>query len=447
VNITGAPAWRRAGLATTVVALGWLATDAASTAQQPAFRATVDLVAVDVQVVDGNGRPLTALDKDKFEVTIDGRKRRVLTSDFVQNAIVPADPAARPLGTGPTASNVWTSAERADRTYILAVDAGSFDASEAIQVIQAARGFVDQLQARDFVGVFTLPTYGPRVEPTADRASIRRALDGITGRRQTITGQFNLSSSEIIDILASPASLGGSPLRTPAPTGARGAPAPPPIVSDVDVLQRVQIRECRNTSDQACLQAIVSEASSLALHLEERARQSLIGLGALLDALRQHPGRKTVVMLSAGIALSDRPGGRIDIGTEAVSLGEQAAHANATIYALHIDQGHAQSFSAQSRRTRDPGSLARERALSSKLLDEFAQASGGALLPVSVGSGEIALGRVLRETSAYYLLGVEPVAADRDGKAHRLRVKVSERGATVRSRQWVVLPRVKASLP
>ena len=44
-----------------------------------------------------------------------------------------------------------------------------------------------------------------------------------------------------------------------------------------------------------------------------------------------------------------------------------------------------------------------------------------------IGSGEVALERVLRETSAHYLLAVEPQEADRDGKLRELRVKVKER--------------------
>jgi hypothetical protein len=138
------------------------------------------------------------------------------------------------------------------------------------------------------------------------------------------------------------------------------------------------------------------------------------------------------------MAVSDRPGGRVDVGNEAKALGEQATHANATMYALHVDNGLSQSYSAQSRRARDSDALNRERRMTSRLLDEFATASRGALLPVAVGA-ETALDRVLRETSAYYLLGVEPSNVDRDGKAHELRVKVSQRGAIVRSRQWVVL--------
>ena len=83
-------------------------------------------------------------------------------------------------------------------------------------------------------------------------------------------------------------------------------------------------------------------------------------------------------------------------------------------------------------------------------LIELARADGARVIALSEYGitpvrGGVHLNRVLRETSAYYLLGVEPSDIDRDGRAHRLNVKVNQRGATVRSRQWVVLPRVKRS--
>ena len=40
-----------------------------ATRQQPVFRAAVDLIAVDVQVVIRAVRPILALDREKFEVT------------------------------------------------------------------------------------------------------------------------------------------------------------------------------------------------------------------------------------------------------------------------------------------------------------------------------------------------------------------------------------------
>ncbi len=47
----------------------------------------------------------------------------------------------------------------------------------------------------------------------------------------------------------------------------------------------------------------------------------------------------------------------------------------------------------------------------------------------------------LMETSAYYLLGVEPATADRDGRLRELKVAVREPGVTVRHRTWVIVPK------
>ena len=41
------------------------------------------------------------------------------------------------------------------------------------------------------------------------------------------------------------------------------------------------------------------------------------------------------------------------------------------------------------------------------------------------------------------MLGVEPEDRDRDGRAHRIQVKVKQQGTTVRSRQLVVVPKGK----
>jgi VWFA-related protein len=421
-------------------AIGWAALAAAilppqtpAPAPQATFRGGVDLIAVEVQVVDGNGQPITPLASDKFEVTIDGRRRRVASVDLVQMPAAGAAGPTRPLAPGPAATNTWAPRDEPGRTFIIAMDVGSFESGDTAPIVQAVRGFVDRMAPEDRVGVFTLPPVGPRVDPSVDRTGVRIALDRIAGQRQSLASQFNLSTSEIIDINSE--------------TGGLGAPAAGSTAAGQDTLRRVQARECRNVTDLGCVESIVNEAGALGQHLEERAIQSLQGLRDLLTALRTYPGRKTVVVVSSGIAVSDRPGGRIDIGDQAKALGEGAAHANATIYAVHIDAGLSKSYSAQSRRARDAGSLERERRLSARLLEQFADASGGTVVPVLAGSGDIALDRVLRETSSYYLLGVEPADMDRDGRAHRLTVKIGQRGALVRSRQWVVLSKASGSKP
>jgi hypothetical protein len=73
-------------------------------------------------------------------------------------------------------------------------------------------------------------------------------------------------------------------------------------------------------------------------------------------------------------------------------------------------------------------------------LDEFSATAGGTRIYVPTGSGAFAFQRVLRETSAHYLLGVEPLESDRDGQPRQLRVKVTRPGVTVHGRQWVLVP-------
>jgi len=76
-------------------------------------------------------------------------------------------------------------------------------------------------------------------------------------------------------------------------------------------------------------------------------------------------------------------------------------------------------------------------------LDTIAGASGGSLARVVAGA-DFAFDRVLRETAAAYLLGVEPADSDRDGKPHRINVKVRVSNAEVRSRREFVMPKAEA---
>ncbi len=405
----------------------------------------MDLIAVDVQVVDSTGTPVAALKPADFEVTIAGKRRRVMTVDFIRSAELNGAAATIPVTSGPTASNQWPTgvAPGTGRRFVLAFDTDSFGISESRDVVAAARGFIRRLQPDDQLGLYTFPV-GPRIEPTHDHAQVSRLVDTIVGRSQTMIGEYNLSPSEIVDITAESSrdlsrQLTAGRGAAPAGGGAVGAPA---VVPD-SVLQRVQQREC-GTIDSSCAEMIRGEASSKAFYLEGRATEGLNGLRSLIQLLNEQPGRKTVVMFSAGIPASDRPGGRPEVGELARQLGQDAAATNTTIYTVHVDTREIQLMRPEQRRAdRTPATLGRDSAVTGRLLEEFSGASGGALIRVLLGGGELALDRVLRETSSHYLLGVEPADADRDGKLRALRVKVDQKGTTVRSRSWVLVPKQK----
>jgi hypothetical protein len=76
-------------------------------------------------------------------------------------------------------------------------------------------------------------------------------------------------------------------------------------------------------------------------------------------------------------------------------------------------------------------------------LEQLARRAGGALFSVEAGEPDFAFNRILQEMRAYYVLGVEPDDLDRDGKEHFIRVATTAKGATIRSRVQVVIPKKK----
>ena len=430
-------------------------------AQQPTFRSTVDLVAVDVQVVDKDGRPIGSLKPGDFEVQIAGKKRRVVSADFIESASTDTASGGAGIAKWRPEQTVDAASELgAARTFVLAFDTDSFTVGESRDVVAAARTFIHELRPNDAVGLYTFPV-GPRREPTLEHVAVSRDVDTIVGRSQSMIGEYNLSAAEIIDITAETArdfaratalststtpgggAAAGNTGGSNANANAAGANAASASTVAETALQRVQLREC-GALESSCADSIRAEANSKAFYLEGRATEGLNGLRSLIQLLGEQPGRKTVVVFSTGIPAMDRPGGRPDVGDIAKLLGQDAAATNTTIYTLLVNTRGFQSMASETRKNdRIPTSLSRDTAVASRLLEEFSGASGGALMRVLMGGGDVALDRVLRETSSHYLLGVEPADTDRDGSLRELRVKIGQNGATIRARSWVVVPKRK----
>jgi VWFA-related protein len=423
-------------LAATIVIGAMLSTGPAAitAARQATFRSGTDVIAVDVQVVDRNGRPIPQLAPDRFEVEIGGHRRRIVSVDLIQYADfdapsrLPASADGAPIQTAPP------------RTYVIGMDVSSFSIAESRTVLEGAREFIAHLQPDDRVGIYAFPI-GPKFLPTTDHAAIARRLDGITGSREALHSSYGLSAMDVIDMTADAAKGGAMPIAQSPLFPGRGAQPAPALTSET--LDRIVTREC-GADDRPCAQAVLSDAVGMSFVLEGQATESLNGLRRLVHALNTIDGYKTLVLLSAGMPASDRPGGRPEVGDLPKLLGQEAAEANTTIYALFLDSAFLQT-SARTNYAPDAGvSAGRQRTVLGHVMEEFSAASGGAFLAIAQGAGTVQFDRVLRETSSRYLLGVEAAPADRDGTRRRLSVKVKnlDRSAVVRSRQWVVVPRV-----
>ncbi len=381
------------------------------------FRSSVSLVAVDVQVLDRQGLPIPALTADEFEVTIGGRHRRVVSADFVRLVGEPHR----------------LNAGGAGRILVLAVDTRSFDVATWQRASVAARAFVAALLPSDQMGVYAYPD-GPMLMPGTDHGRVATAISTVLAGGQTLVTQFNLTPSEVVDIAAESVRL-----VSPASAVRRTRDRSFDQGNDAPTVQAVHLRECPQDPD--CPGRILLDANAAVQQLESRAIEGLSGLDHMTRTIAEWPGRKTVVLLTRGLAVSDRPGGRPDPGDVSRVIGQAAARANASVYTLYVESNLREQFAASRRIIGRPGAdMAREQRMQSAWLEQFSDAAGGVLLRIGQDPGAAGWQQVLRETSAYYLLGVQPEQADRDGRLHTLRVRVDRRGTTVRSRSWVVVP-------
>lgn len=383
--------------------------------QQATFKSGVNMLALDVLVVDRNGEPVLGLQPDDFTVTINNRARRVTSADLVRYETMPP-----PLQHLPAARSIRTPGFVGDdsRVFVLAIDDSSFLPGAIRPALAAAERFIDNLRPSDMVGVYVFPFDRPRIDITHDHPAVKSALRHLVGRRERAMGQFHLTASEIVDITA----------------------------NDGDTFERVVSRECNiravSLRDETCPDQVRAEAGSLGAMYENEAAQRLYGLGIAMQDLGLLPGRKTLVLLSGGLMSSNRSGGRPAIGGFMGRLGEQAARSNVTTYVLHADDAFLEAFSSAIGPSPNPAdrfrTLMDDEAAFASGLERLAAEASGAYFAIKAGSGDLAFGRILRETMAYYLLGVEPTPADWDGRKLLVRVTSRAKGTTVRALKEVI---------
>jgi VWFA-related protein len=389
-----------------VVLVGLLAALAPTTsAQQPAaaqpprFRASVDVTSVDVAIVDNQGKPFLNLTPADFTVRVDGKARRVVTAEWVSLATAPsASKALPPVPAGYSSNESATGG----RLVAIVVDEPHIRPGGANAVLAAASAFIDRLSPADRVAAISLGMGGAATPFIADRERVKSAIGRMPGQRQTMrTSLTTVTETEALEI------MDGNRL----------------------TLDQVTLRECANLRPSSaqhfqCRQELEVESGQVADQLRQSTSLTISGLRDVLSGLQAIDGPKTLILMSEGFALRDA-----GIMSE---LGSLAAATRTSIYALRLDN---QLF--------DASTYTRPIVIESNLgvryngLEALAGAARGALFTVA-GTGSQLFASIEAELSGYYLLGVESEAVDRDGKPHQIRIDVSRRGATVRTRRQLL---------
>jgi VWFA-related protein len=392
----------------TLVALAGAAAMAGQDPPQQPLKSGVELVMVDAQVVDKKGDPISGLSAQNFQVSIGGKRRSVVSAEFLES------------NTGLPHSSTDGSAPRAmpGNIYVLAVDQGSFRAVNAPSVIHAAREFVKRARPNDYVGMVSFPSPGVVVNPTRERKPLEDAIPRLVGfAALKQLKNFRYSLSDAVD------------------AGSAG------VSRDAETFRNLVQRNCQ-PGDMYCPRELEMEIAETISTLEMQSARSLAGVRGVIASIKDIPGRKTLVVLSAGIPSTDRSGARLYMSSDAKQAGKEAAEAGVLLYTLHLNTSFLDAFSpdaptAAQTAMRDANVYARG-------LDLFNGSGGGTFLEVNTGA-DFAVDRMMRETAAYYLLGVQVEDADRTGQSQRIEVKVNQRGASVRNRAQVVIPKKSAS--
>jgi VWFA-related protein len=383
-------------------------------AQEPppvTFRVEVNYVEVDAVVTDAQGRIVTDLTQADFEVLEDGRPQKVAAFSLVN---LPIERAVRPLFLGaPIEADVQANTVVEGRIYIIVLDDLHTSFTNTARVRRFLRDFIEQnFGTNDLAAVVYTSGRGiAGQEFTNNRRLLLEAVDRFAGRR------LRSEALELNDSLNS---------------------------------------ATRDPSDERSLKLL----DPLEMERAYNARSTLTSirdLAAFLEPVRGR--RKSMLLISEGISYNIYdPFNNTSAGLILEQAGDAVAaatRANVAIYA--VDPRGLSAFEESIEVSGTPsdvtpsqfsvtGSLLDSLRLSQQSLQVLGNETGG-FAAINRNDFAGAFERVVRENSAYYMLGYYPTNDRRDGRFRRIEVRVKRPGLQVRSRRGYVAPRGRAPNP
>ena len=386
----------RLGLA--ALAAAALAMPAAVGAQppegQPTFRSGVDVIEVDVNVVDRDGRPITDLDASDFRVRVDGEDRRVVQAQYVSlrpepRAAVAAAPQSRDL--------LYTSntEQQRGRLIVIAVDEENILTGEGRHLMRAAAEFVDALSPADQVALLSVPQPGIYIDFTTDHDRVRSETARMTGLGERSRRALNIGLHEAFRIA---------------------------VYGDRDLEEDVIDRVCDESP--ACAFQVRNESMQIVQEAKFHSTNARRGIESILRALGEVEGPKHVVWISGGLVIDQNAALLREIE-------DLAAASRTTLFVMMVDEPLTDMSEALPAPSPRLDRHMRERGLSAA-----AAVARGELFRVTANPRAI-FARLEAQISGYYLLGVEVGPEDRDEDRRRIRVQVERDGARVRARREV----------
>ena len=382
--------------------------------QQPqiTFRAEVNYVEVDARVLDREGKFVTGLKPEDFQVFEDGKPQKIAAFSMVN---IPLERAERPLfASKPIERDVRTNLEGADgRIYVIVLDDLHTAPLRTQRIKAAARMFIEKyVGANDLAAVVhTSGRSEAGQEFTNSQSRLLRAVDKFMGRK------LNSSTRNMIDDVQMRA----------------GTPMASDPARDLDDKERGY--NARNTLD------------------------SIRNLANYLGNIRGR--RKAVVLFGEGIdynineLFSDQITEAQTVIDSTRDMLAAATRANVAIYAVdprglgaEFDElSEIQSFPDDTSLGLGMSSIFNEVRLAQDSLRVMGEETGGFAV-VNKNDFRDAFQRIVDDNSSYYVMGYYSSNDKRDGRFRKLEVKLpGKSGYVIRARKGYVAPRGRAPEP
>jgi len=424
----------------------------------PLLRIETDLVQIDVVVTDKNGKLMRDLRREDFELFEDGKKQEI-----THFAIGTASQPAKWLAVEKKKPSEKSSADstpveiQADRYIVIAVDDFHLAPENLIIAKRTLHRFINnQMVAGDQVAIATTSgNIGMFQQFTSERDALERAISRLSVQNRRVTSPSDIPritdyQAELIDIgdqdaleLAIQEILRLEPGPSPSPGGGRGG-------GGRGGLSTTNSDFGTSPRERAMLQA-QSRARAIVAQNAHYTRATLSNLESVIRNLRNLTGRKMLILLSDGFHLGGNSASQI---FDMRRITDAATRAGVVIYAIDarglvavVPGGEASDPSGADITV--PGARARIEmgAVQAKLdgLNALARDTGGTLFK---NSNDLNLGlqRVLNANETYYVLAYEPATSYRDGRFHKIEVRIADRPElNVRTRKGYFAPSNKTN--
>jgi VWFA-related protein len=372
--------------------------------QQPPIRSAINFVRVDVIVSDGKGQPVLDLKPEDFSVTEDGKPQKVEQFSVVRidNATQVED---RPLSPIRSESDEEREAARPDvRLFVILLDDYHVRLGNSMSVRKPLIEFIqNQVGPADMVALMYPLTSVADIRFSRNKDALMGAIDRFEGRKFDYRPRNPFEEQYVYYPAATVERI-----RNQVTMGALKAAA----------VRLGGLREGRKS--------IIFVSEGFTSTLPPQLNDPVAAMPGLRNPARGRPTPDTQQMDRVEFMNT------VDLNNEMRDVFEIANRQNTSIYA--VDPRGLAAFEYDINEV--VGQSTDRRGLNSSMdtLRVLADNTDGRAI---LNRNDLAVGmrQIIRDASAYYLLGYTSTQAPTDGKFHKIEVKVARRGVDVRARK------------